>query len=82
MLDNQNKSTWPVVSIDTEDNDFVRFHENPAEARLTLSNLVGIYDLKPSRNFTKDYITGPRGANPTRFRKRFKLVWVKDYLVQ
>jgi len=79
---NKNKTknkNWGVVSIDTLENNFVRFHDNPNAARIELSALVGITSLKPSRNFTKDYITGAlrKGvrSEPIKFRRRFKLQW-------
>lgn len=84
LLDNQDKRNWGVVSIDTQDNNFVRFHDNPNAARIELSALVGIIDLKPSRNFTKDYITGAtrKGVKtePVKFRRRFKLQCLKNYI--
>ena len=43
-MDIQDKHNWPVVSIDTKDNDFVRYHDNPSAARVELSALVGITD--------------------------------------
>lgn len=79
MLDIQDKRNWPVVSIDTKDKDLVRYHDNPGAARVELSALVGITELKPTRNFTKDYITGTKRSGTTRFRRRFKLMWLKDY---
>lgn len=33
MLDTQNKKNWPVVSIDTLDNNLVRYHDNLNAAR-------------------------------------------------
>lgn len=82
MLDIQIKDTWPVVSTDSLDGT-VRFHNTPASARLELSAIVGITELKPTRNFVKDYITGPtkKGvrSQPSRFRRRFQLVFLKDY---
>jgi hypothetical protein len=86
MLESQDKKNWKVISIDTIYNNIVRFHENPNAARIELSALLGIKDLKPSRNFTKDYITGPmrKGvrAEPVKFRRRFKLMWFKDYIAE
>jgi hypothetical protein len=81
VLENKNKKSWPVVSIDTLNNNEVRFHDNPNKARLELSNLMGITDLKASRNFTKDYITGSssKGGKPSKFLRRFKLMWLHDY---
>ena len=79
MLDVQDKRTWPVVSIDTKQDNLVRYHDNPAAARIELSHLVGITDLKPTRNFTKDYITGTKRAGVIKFRRRFQLMWLKDY---
>ena len=55
----EDKRNWPVVSIDTLDNNMVRFHDNPNAARAELSSLLGIKDLKPTRSFTQTYITGP-----------------------
>jgi hypothetical protein len=82
LLNIQDKKNWPVVSIDTLDNDLVRFHDNPNAARVELSSLLGITDLKPSRNFTQTYITGPSRngqiTTPSKFNKRFKLLWLKD----
>ena len=57
ITDSQDKKNWPVVSIDILDNNLIRYHENPNAARLELSALVGVTDIKLSRNFTKDYIT-------------------------
>ena len=54
----RDKKNWPVVSVDTLNNNKIRFHETPSSARSELSELVGKTDLKPTRNFTKDYITG------------------------
>jgi hypothetical protein len=86
ILDSQDKKNWKVVSIDTLCNNIVRFHDNPNAARIELSALLEIKDLKPFRNFTKDYITGPtrKGvrAEPVKFRRRFKLMWLKDYIAE
>ena len=50
---------------------------------MELSALVGATDIKLSRNFTQDYITGPKRkgekTKPSKFRKRFKLLWLKDF---
>lgn len=84
LLDIQDKKNWPVVSIDTLGNYLVRFHNNPNAARVELSSLLGIKDFKPSRNFTQTYITGPirdgKITTPSKFKKRFKLLWFKDYI--
>lgn len=84
LLNIQDKKNWPVVSIDTLDNDMVRFHDNPNAARAELSSLLGISDLKPTRSFTQSYITGPTRngqiTTPSKFKKRFKLLWFKDYI--
>lgn len=83
IIDSQDKKNWPVVSIDTLDNNLIRYHENPNAARFELSALVGVTDIKLSRNFTQDYITGPKRkgekTKPSKFRKRFKLLWLKDF---
>lgn len=83
IIDSQDKKNWPVVSIDTLNNNLIRYHENPNAARLELSALEGVTDIKLSRNFTQDYITGPKRkgekTKPSKFRKRFKLLWLKDY---
>jgi len=52
-----------VISIDTLNNDEIRYHDNPKSVRLELSKLLSITELKPSRNFTKDYITGSSSNN-------------------
>ena len=84
LLNIQDKRNWPVVSIDTLDNDMVRFHDNPNATRAELSSLLGITDLKPTRSFTQSYITGPtrngKITTPSKFKKRFKLLWLKDYI--
>ena len=46
------KENWSLVSIDTKYNNKVRFHENPNAAKVELSALVNITNLKPSINFT------------------------------
>ena len=60
------------------------FHDNPNAARAELSSLLGITDLKPTRSFTQSYITGPTRngqiTTPSKFKKRFKLLWLKDYI--
>jgi hypothetical protein len=81
LLEKQDKKNWPVVSIDTLNNNEVRFHDTPNKAREELSKLLGITKLKPSRNFTKDYITGSssKGGKPSRFLRRFRLMWLHEY---
>jgi hypothetical protein len=81
LLEKQDKKNWPVVSIDTLNNNEIRYHDNPQKAREELSNLLGIKNLKPSRNFTKDYITGSssNGGKPSRFFRRFKLMWLHEH---
>ena len=83
LLDNQDKKNWAVISIDTENNNLLRFHDNPNSCRTELSTLLGITDIKPSRNFTKDYITGPmrngKKSAPSKFKKRFIIKWLKDF---
>ena len=79
------KQYWPVVSIDTTENNLVRFHfhDTPNAARIELSALLGITNLKPTRNFTQSYITGPirKGVKmkPSKFKNRFLLLWLKDF---
>lgn len=83
LADIQDKKDWPVVSIDTAENNFVRYHENPNQAREELSALVGEFELKPTRSFTNIYITGVvrKGIkqNPSKFKNRFILKWFKDF---
>ena len=83
LLDIQDKQNWPVVSIDTAEKDFVRYHDNPNQAREELSALIGEFELKPTRNFTSNYITGVvrKGIkqNPSKFKNRFILKWFKDF---
>jgi hypothetical protein len=83
LLDNQDKRNWPVVSIDTENNNLVRFHDNPNACRTELSTLLGLTKFKPSRNFTQDYITGAlrngKKSVPSKFKKRFIIKWLKDF---
>lgn len=81
LLDNKNNKYWPVVSIDTLNNNEVRYHDTPNKAREELSQLLGITNLKPSRNFTKDYITGSssKGGKTSRFLRRFRLMWLHEY---
>lgn len=83
LLDIQDKRNWPVVSIDTFQKDEIRYHDNPKSARKELSNLLGIFELKPTRNFTSAYITGltRKGVKlvPSKFGNRFKLLWFKDF---
>jgi len=51
IFDIHSKKCWPVVSIDTAENNLVRFHDNPNAARIELSALFGITNLKSTRNF-------------------------------
>ena len=83
LLDIQDKKNWPVVSIDTLNNNLIRYHNNPKSCRIELSTLLGITDLTPSRNFTQDYITGPmrkgKKMPPSKFKKRFIIKWLKEF---
>jgi hypothetical protein len=79
LMENRDKKNWPVVSVDTLNNNKIRFHETPSSARSELSELVGKTDLKPTRNFTKDYITGSSPRGQSRFLRRFNLMWLHDY---
>jgi len=83
IFDIHSKKCWPVVSIDTAENNLVRFHDNPNAARIELSALLGITNLKSTRNFTQSYITGPirKGIKikPSKFKNRFLLLWFKDF---
>ena len=82
-IDIQSKQYWPVVSIDTTENNLVRFHDTPNAARIELSALLGITNLKPTRNFTQSYITGPirKGVKMklSKFKNRFILLWLKYF---
>lgn len=48
LLDIQDKRNWPVVSIDTFQKGKIRYHDNSKSARKDLSNLLGIFELKPT----------------------------------
>lgn len=76
----QDKKNWPVISIDTLNSNEVRYHDTP-KAREELSKLLGITNLKPSRNFTKYYITGSisKGGKTSIFLRRFRLMWLHEY---
>lgn len=54
LLDIQDKKNWPVVSIDTKDKNFIRYHKNPNACRKELSDLLGITEITHSvRNLPK-----------------------------
>jgi hypothetical protein len=52
-LEKQDKKNWPVISIDTLNNNEIRYHDNPKKAREELSKLLGINKLKPSLTLRK-----------------------------
>jgi hypothetical protein len=45
--------------------------------------LLGLTEIKPSRNFSQDYITGAmrngKKSVPSKFKKRFIIKWLKDF---